>query len=464
MPKPLCNRVLILGLDCAVPELVFERWRPNLPALDTLMQRGTWGPLQSCVPPITIPAWTCMLSGKSPGSLGCYGFRNRSDHSYEGLRFATARSITADRLWDILGRHNRRVIVQGVPQTYPPAPVNGIMVSGFLTPDTSCTYTFPPALAGEIKDTVGEYLIDVEDFRSDDKESILRQVYAITDQHFQLFSRFLQTRPWECAMYVEMGIDRMQHAFWSHMDPRHPRHCPGSPYADALFDYYRHVDRRIGELLHGIDDQTAVLVVSDHGARPMLGGFCINEWLQREGFLHLADRPDTSTPFRTSAVDWPRTRAWSEGGYYARVFLNVRGREPEGTIAPEDYERVRSQLYERLHTITRPDGSPLPVQVFRPEDIYPRVEGIAPDLIVYFDDLAWRAIGSVGMPGLHTCENDIGPDDANHARDGICIMAVPGHAPGGQRAGMRIIDIAPTVLALMGIPVPPDMEGTAIAP
>ena len=157
---------------------------------------------------------------------------------------------------------------------------------------------------------------------------------------------------------------------------------------------------------------------------------------------------------RDVGVDWSRTTAWGEGGYYGRVFLNVRGREPEGTVAPEDFERVRDELAERLAAIPGPDGEPLATRVYKPEEVYDEVNGIAPDLLVYFDDLAWRAVGTVGGDeGVHTFENDTGPDDANHAQDGLLIMAGPGVEP-GQAEGMSLLDVAPTVLELLGLEPP----------
>ncbi|MGN6378852.1 MAG: alkaline phosphatase family protein, partial [Gaiellales bacterium] len=133
---PTARRTMIVGLDCAPPEIVFDDMRSQLPVLSGLMDRGAWGPLRSCDPPITVPAWSCMMSSKDPGRLGVYGFRNRSDHSYDGLTFATNDKVREDRLWDILSAAGRRSVVLGVPQTFPPRPLNGDMVSCFLTPST----------------------------------------------------------------------------------------------------------------------------------------------------------------------------------------------------------------------------------------------------------------------------------------------------------------------------------------
>lgn len=460
------KRVLVLGLDCATPQLVFDRWSDRLPHLASLMQRGMYGLLRSCIPPTTVPAWSCMMSGKHPGTLGCYGFRNRSDYSYDGLSFATSKAIRDDRVWDILSRAQRKVILVGIPQTYPPKPVNGLMVTCFLTPDTSCRYTHPPELAREIQAAVGDYMLDVKNFRTEDKAALLEQIYAMTRQRFTLFKHFLRTKPWDFAMLVDMGIDRVHHGFWKYMDPEHPKHEQGSPYAQAVFNYYRFLDEQIGDVLKTVDDRTVILVVSDHGARTMQGGFCINEWLIRENYLAIADKPAGVVPLSKATIDWPRTRAWGEGGYSARLFMNVRGREPQGCIPRADYERVRTEIKRKLEATTDNRGTPLGTRVFRPEDVYAKINGIPPDLIVYFGDLAWRSIGSIGLNTLHTFENDLGPDDANHAEDGIFIMVDPEHrtAPRQHRSsGFSIVDIAPTILNLLGLPVPPDMEGGSIS-
>ena len=445
-------KVMLIGLDCAEPSLVLERWRAELPTLGGLMERGRYGRLTSVVPPITVPAWSCMTASRTPGDLGIYGFRNRADHSYDALFVANGDAVKAPRLWDYATRNGKPSIVLGVPGTYPPRPLNGVMVSCFLTPSTESRYTYPPLLAREVEQVVGEYLFDCTNFRTDDKDDLLEQVYEMTDRRFRLADHLLRTKPWALFAMVEMGTDRMHHAFWK-AEGRH---------ADAILDYHRHVDGLVAGLLEHADDDTAVLVVSDHGAKRLEGGVRINEWLRREGLLRLATEPAGRSSLAEAGVDWSATTAWGDGGYYGRVFLNVRGREPDGTVAPEDYERVRTELAERLAAIPGPDGEPLGTRVFRPEDVYDEVNGVAPDLLVYFGDLAWRSVGTVGGDeGIHTFENDTGPDDANHAQDGLLIMAGPGIEP-GPVDGMHLLDVAPTVLELLGIEVPGTMRGRSL--
>jgi predicted AlkP superfamily phosphohydrolase/phosphomutase len=456
------RKIMLIGLDCAEPSLVLERWRSELPTLGTLMERGASGRLTSVIPPITVPAWSCMMSSRTPGDLGVYGFRNRTDHSYGGLSIATSAAIREPRLWDLATRAGKPSIVLGVPGTYPPRPLNGVMVSCFLTPSLESQYTYPQTLRREIEAAVGEYVFDCKNFRTEDKDDLLRQVYAMTDTRFALAEHLLASKPWELFAMVEMGPDRMHHGFWKYMDPEHRKHEPGGPYENAILDYHRRVDALVASLLAHADENTVVLVVSDHGAKRMDGGIRVNEWLRREGLLALLDEPSEATPLSGVRVDWSRTTAWGEGGYYSRVFLNVKGREPEGTVEPERYEEVRRDLAARLAAIPDDQGKDIGTVVHLPEEVYPQVQGIAPDLIVHFGDLYWRSVGTVGGDdGIHTFENDTGPDDANHAQQGLFVVAGPGIAP-GTRLDAHLLDIAPTVLELMEVAPPASMRGRSL--
>lgn len=466
---PKKRRVLIVGLDCAEPSLVFDRWRAELPTLRRLMQTGAYGRLASCIPCITVPAWSCMTSGHDPGVLGVYGFRNRADTSYDAMTIANATHVQMPRLWDLLGQAGRQVIVVGVPQTYPVKPVNGYLISDFLTPSRQRQYTYPDELRTELDDLLSGrgYDFDVFNFRTENKEQLLKEIYDVTEKHFVVLKHLLRNKRWDFFMFVEMGVDRMHHAFWKYMDPMHPKHEPGSPYQDAIKAYYQYLDGQLGDLLDGLDDDTLILVVSDHGAQCMLGGICVNEWLRRAGYLVLKEEPmrqaGRPVPFEKVEVDWSKTMAWGSGGYYARISLNVQGREPQGVIPPARYEQVRDRLAADLQAIPDPQGRPLNTTCWRPEDIYRQVRRLPPDLIVYLGDLRWRAVGSFGFDNIYTFENDTGPDDANHAEDGLFIFYDPRRNLGGQvLSGLQLMDVAPTVLRLMDQPVPHDMQGRII--
>jgi predicted AlkP superfamily phosphohydrolase/phosphomutase len=336
------------------------------------------------------------------------------------------------------------------------------MVSCFLTPSTQQQYTFPPTLRREVEQVVGEYLFDCPEFRTADRDDLVKQIYTMTERRFDLADHLLRTKPWELFAMVEMGTDRMHHAFWKDMDAEHRKHEPGGAYETTIREYYRYVDERVGRLLEHADDETVVLVVSDHGAKRMDGGIRVNEWLRSEGWLATRSEPAQRCALADVGVDWSKTKAWGDGGYYGRVFLNVRGREPEGVIDPADYERVRDELAAALAAIPDEQGRPIGTRVFKPDVVYPRVEGVAPDLIVHFGDLYWRSVGTIGGDeGIHTFDNDTGPDDANHAQHGVLMMSGPG-IERQRRDDMHLLDVAPTVLDLLGVAVPAGMRGRSL--
>jgi predicted AlkP superfamily phosphohydrolase/phosphomutase len=454
-------KILVIGLDGAAPELLFGDER--LRHFRWLMEKGCYGRLESIIPPITVPAWMCMATSRDPGSLGVYGFRNRTDHSYNGLGIVNSKSIRDLTIWDQIAREGNRANIIGVPPAFPPRKVNGVCVGCFLTPDTTGdNYTHPPAIKDRIKNLVGEYPVDVKGFRTHRKDWLKDEIYAMSRKHFEVVRELMRNSEWDYLHFVEIGLDRLQHGFWKYHDPLHILHEPGNPYQEVIRDYYRYLDEEVGGLLELLDEETAVLVVSDHGAQRLDGGFCVNEWLAQQGLLVLDEYPREVTPFSKLSVNWEKTKVWSEGGYYARVFFNVKGREPDGAIDAADYEKFRDEIKEMFEATTDEEGRGLSTRVFKPDEIYRTVRNVAPDLIVHFGDLYWRSIGSVGHGRLHVQENDTGPDDCNHAQHGGFIFAAPGNYLFGEIGGARLIDVAPTLLEIGGYDTPDSMQGKSL--
>lgn len=453
-------KTLVIGLDCAAPEILFNT-KP-LSNIRGLMERGCWGRLESVIPPITVPAWMCMSTSQDPGSLGVYGFRNRVDHSYSGLGIVNSKSFKAPAIWDAMAQGGRRSIVIGVPPSYPPRQVCGINVGCFLTPDTKQNdYTYPTSAKAEIANLVGDYPVDVRGFRTENKDWLRDQIFDMTRKHFEVIRYFMTTQEWDYFQFVEIGLDRVHHGFWKFHDRQHRQYVPGNPYESVITDYYQYLDEEIGKTLELLDEDTMVLVVSDHGAQRLEGGFCVNEWLYREGLLVLKEHPSQHTPFSPAMVDWQRTSVWSEGGYYARVFFNVAGREPNGIIPQSKYEDFLQEMKARFEALPDDRGEPMGTLVFRPREIYHDVRNVAPDLIVHFGALYWRSIGGLGYDSLYIQENDTGPDDCNHAQFGAFILNAPNLGARGEVQGMRLLDIAPTLLGLGGHAIPASMQGRA---
>jgi predicted AlkP superfamily phosphohydrolase/phosphomutase len=234
-------KTLVIGLDCAAPEIVLQD--PRLRNIRGLMDRGCYGRLESVIPPITVPAWMCMATSQDPGSLGVYGFRNRTDYSYSGLGIVNSTSIRTPAIWDYLGAEGRRVVVVGVPPGYPPRQVNGVSISCFLTPDTTQNeFTYPAALKADLQNLVGDYPVDAKGFRTDDKGWLKDEIYEMTRKHFEVIRHLMTTTEWDYMQFVEIGLDRIHHGFWKFHDPAHRQHVPGNPFQSAITDYYLYLD------------------------------------------------------------------------------------------------------------------------------------------------------------------------------------------------------------------------------
>ena len=454
-------KICVLGLDCAASEVIFGDER--LVNIRRLMDLGVYGRLESVVPPITVPAWMCLSTSQDPGSLGVYGFRNRVDHSYEKLGFANSASIKALAIWDQLAREGKKSIIIGVPPNYPPRKVNGISIGCFLTPDTTKDeFTYPTNVKQTINELVGNYPVDVKNFRTDRKDWLRDEIFAMSRKQWQVVHWLLKEQEWDYFHFVDIGLDRVHHGFWNYFDNKHVQYEPGNPYENVIPDYYLWLDEQIGKVLELLDQDTVLLVVSDHGAQRLDGGFAVNQWLIDEGLLVLDEPPQGLTEFNKLKVNWSKTRVWSEGGYYARVFFNVQGREPQGVIPAAEYEAFRDEMKQKFEGLRDDKGNPLNSLVFKPTELYRNVRNVAPDLIVHFGRLFWRSIGTVGHPALHVQENDTGPDACNHAQFGMFLLFSPNCPLSGEYEGARLLDIAPTLLDLAGYEIPESMQGRSL--
>jgi predicted AlkP superfamily phosphohydrolase/phosphomutase len=444
------KRLVVIGLDCAEPTLVFDRLKTTLPHLSGLMEKGEYGTLQSTQPPITIPAWLSMFSGRDPGQLGVYGFRNRSGWDYGELQTFSSRDCQVPMLWDRLSEEGLVSYLLGVPGTYPPRPIRGRMVSGFLAPNNQSHYVWPGSYKQKLEELAQTYRLDATEFRTQNKSQLLAQLHEMTQKRFRVARAWAQEPNWDLMIMVEMGPDRIHHGFWRTFDPTHRAYQPGHEFSQAIPDYYTFLDQQIGRLLALLDDRTAVLVVSDHGAQAMQGAFRINQWLLQQGDLVLKTTPQTPVPLEAGRVDWSKTKAWAAGGYFARIFINAKDREPQGQVRVDQLDDYLKSMESRLASIVDPAGNALNTRVFRPARLYRQQLGYPPDLMVYIGDLAWRAVAQVGCDSLYAFENDTGPDDANHAEQGLFIHWDP-RLPAAGKKSRSIYEIAPLILKYFGM-------------
>ena len=455
------KRVVVIGLDCATPKTLFEDFIDVCPNIKKLMNHGVFGKLRSSDPPITVPAWMVMSTGRTAGDLGVYGFIHRKEKSYTDFWVVNSLNIEKPKIWDIIGEKGFKSIIVGVPPTFPAQAINGNLITGFITPDSLSHFTYPLKLKEEIFNVVEDYEFDVK-FRTNHKEQLLVSLYKLTKKHFEVVKHLIKNKPWDYCQFVIIGLDRFHHAFWKYYDKSHHKYEPGNIYESAIENFYKFLDKQIGELLELLGENDIVIIASDHGAKAMKGCLCVNMALEKLGLLKFKETPAPKTRLDEVEIDWAKTYAWGWGGYYARIFLNVKGREENGIIEPKEYENWRDKLIKLLKEIPDDKGNLMNTKIYKPEELYNKVYGDAPDLMVYFDDLNWRSAGTVGYDSMYLDENDTGPDDAVHDYFGVFIISQLNKKIGKRLEPKNILDIAPTILNIYGIQIPEDLEGKII--
>ena len=505
------QRVLIAALDGVGLDLL-RPWLEDgvLPNLRQLMERGVHGHLATVMPPVTAPAWTSFMTGKNPGKHGVYEFLLRESNSFDEI---PVNSLRRDglTLWDLLGRAGHRAIVVNVPVTYPPQPVNGVLISGFLTPRQRRDFTYPPGLLDEIEHAVGPYRLHLNvPYQPGKVDVFLDELLDVLDYKSRVLNYLMGRYDWDFMMFHVLGTDRLQHELGHVLDPDHPAHNKqeAGQYRKRIVAYFRRVDEELGRLVEAAGPQTTVLVMSDHGSGSIYKFMSFNVWLLRQGFLRLKRDPVTLvqrliyelgiTPevgYQIAArlgwggtrlsvdldersrllnligrvflsfknVDWTRTLAYSKGNY-GQIFINLKGREPFGVVEPGDErEQVCQEIIGRLREIRDPStGEVIIGQVFRGEELYQgKYVSQAPDILFLPRDMHYKALGTLAFMSNRFLRDSYGLS-GDHRMNGLFICAGPSINQGQIVEGARIIDVAPTLLYLMGEKVPGDMDGQVL--
>jgi predicted AlkP superfamily phosphohydrolase/phosphomutase len=515
------DKVLIIGLDGATFDLI-KPWvqEGKLPNLGKLMERGVHGALKSTIPPMSPPAWTSFMTGKNPGKHGVFDFTARRPFSYE-IEFVNARWRKAKTIWKTMSEAGKRVCVLGVPMTYPPEQVNGIMISGIDTPATGgladATAFYPPELHHELAERLGGYLIspNLKAFRQDQCESMVEAALRTVERKMDTALHLFTKEPWDCFMITIGETDGITHRLWKYHDKNSPlsdEHSSQYRGPDPILSIYQRVDQYIGTLCSMTSEDTTIIVMSDHGH----GGnaatvIFLNSWLEQHGLLRfktntngkifpslvdaakqvgikvvpsslkkmifrktqLANKIESSVRF--ARIDWGHSQAYSEETpYYPSIWVNLRGREPDGIVRPgREYEEIRDEIIDALGKWSDPEsGQRLVRQVHKREAVYsgPCVQEL-PDLIIEWnldqgysylfkqspsDKRRRTAIRRLARPELKFAKS------GDHRDEGICIVTGRHILPPSEIQGAQVIDLAPTILHLLGVPVPQDMDGEVL--
>ncbi|MBI5030579.1 MAG: alkaline phosphatase family protein [Chloroflexi bacterium] len=516
------KRIMIIGLDGATWD-VLDRWIKDgtLPNLARLRGEGSWGVLRSTIPPITAAAWSTFMTGKRPSKHGVFHFinlfggngdakgkgnENGNENENGNGELVSARSLKASALWDILGHHERKVLLINIPLTYPPRPVNGAMVTGLLTPRNAQVFTYPAELSNEIK-AMTDYKIDLDRFVDKtpfvdeiDGEIVVPSLTLVDEFRDMLEKRarvtfsLMNSQPWDFFMIVFIGTDRMGHYLWEYQSGKAGNSPEAQALSKAVREYYIRLDEICGELLKKAGDTVTTLLMSDHGMGPKhTKKVHVNNWLREHGWLYsiksngAMSNPDgllkrlglsrdrvgrivhklpgvgKSQLLKKAAtagniqIDYAGSKAYAIPifNHIFGIRLNVKG---------EERERLRSEITQQLATLIDPQtGCALVEHVYRGEDYYqgPYAENI-PDIIVMLNP-DYGASYRLGSYSSHVTELQFHSHRGNHRMEGI--FAARGAEIAQQPnplAGLDIEDIAPTVLHLMGLPVPTDMDGRVL--
>tara|TARA_Y100000310_G_scaffold344873_1_gene460166 strand:- start:8080 stop:9474 length:1395 start_codon:yes stop_codon:yes gene_type:complete len=458
----MAKRIFVLGLDAFDPKLCFEKFKAELPNLSKLMKNSSWGISNSSIPPLSCTAWISFAKGKTPGHSAIQGFTSRKDFAYTDFFVANSTIIEKERLWDILAEQGKKCIVMNVPVTFPPYDVNGIMVSSFLTPNADKEYCYPKEIKQEINEIANGYVIDVKGFKKKPKNVVLKELKGMEEKRFKVAKHFIENKDWEFFIFVTTGTDRIHHAFWADMDETHPDHKADTEFKDAILSYYKFIDEKIGEVASLLGEEDVLLIMSDHGAREMHGFVNVNEFFIKEGYMKMQEYPSEPTLFNETKVDWNNTKVFCTGNYIARIFVNLKGREPQGIVKKEDYEKFRDEIKEKLLTIRDEQGKKMNTKVFKREEVYKgKYVASQPDLIIYFDDLKWGANQMIGFNELFSHNADKGRNSANHYHKGMFLLHNAG-LEAGKRSEINLIDLMPTIIRLLDCEVPTAVEGKSL--
>ena len=517
-------KVVVIGLDAATWTLI-RPWMEegSMPNLAQLMRGGVSGTLQSVLPPITPPAWTSFMTGKQPGKHGIFNFVE-TEHGGYAMNYANATSRRSPTMWKLLNDAGFTVGTMNIPFTYPPEKLNGFQISGMDTPSESSPFIHPPELREELVRQLGKDIqLDLRFLGSmttdERRHQVLEEMEQMDEQWLKVALYLLENHPQDVMMFVFMSVDTVQHYFWQYMDKGHFLHDPAlaAKFGGAIRRVYERLDAAVGQIIAKLPAETAVFVVSDHGGGPVVDRtIFLNRYLAQLGLLHYKE--NATSGFRAFAqkgmragfslirgslssrqkvklaalfpemrrkselayssftvIDWSKTKAYCSEVLAAppSILINLKGVKPEGIVEPADYDALVNEIIAKIAELRDPrDGQPVIKKVWRRDELFhgPFAHETA-DLILdwWSEDSLFSTQPSfpedTNEPALVIREHK--PSDASewggtHRLHGIVVGRAPAFKNGAEIYDPKLIDLAPTILHLLGVPVPADMDGQVL--
>ncbi len=512
------RKVLILGLDGSTWDLLLPLAEEGVMSnLKSLLRKGSWGSLISVIPPVTATSWSSFCTGLNPGKHGVFEFLLRRKGISERLVSKSnpfgeipANSTLRDgkALWTFADEAGLRSIVIGVPLTYPPERINGIIIGDFLTPLGKRDFVEPPEILDQLEKLFGPYkLYHRQVYSRKTVGKVIDELHDVLEFNLKVASHLLRTQDWDLFFVHIWGTDRAQHELWHLLDRNHPHHDPmeAKVFAPRLKDFYSKLDQGIAMLLDQAKDATKI-IASDHGFGPIHRFFSMNVWLLENGYLNL--KRDLGTLFKLGIhragltpvlfyrmsmalgfakhrlaggfhsrqrmqmllnrfflslnnVDWKRTCAYSRGNY-GQIYINLKGREPFGTVDDVTYGDLRQDIKEKLLSIRDADGRQIFDRVYVREEIYqgPYVDEAA-DIVLLPRDMSDKALGTLDFTSNRFLFPVYG-NSGDHRLEGILLAIGEPFRSNYRFNQVSIMDVAPTVLHLLGIPIPTEIDGKVL--
>jgi predicted AlkP superfamily phosphohydrolase/phosphomutase len=495
----------------------------KLPNIAAVLQNGTHGELRSTLPPMTFTAWSSFMTGKNPAKHGIYDFTRQRPGSYdlEFVNGGQRKTPSFWKLLSDAGRKVVSISVPCTypPEKVDGVMLSGFDAAGLggSSAKLDARGMYPPEMYNELEQAVGGHPIGsfpVAEINAGDPEAAVKKILDVIGRKAATAKYLIQKYDWDCAMILFGESDGSGHHFWKYCDPHSPQFCYEPPsMRDSILRVYEELDRQLGELKKLLPEDTTLLMMSDHG----FGGVSTtalfpNCWLREQGFLQfrggfsrwvsrrldalklraVAKLPNGIQKFlsrfarkqlggieakvRYGIIDWAGTKAYfEENPYYPSLRINLKGRQPQGVVKPgAEYEQLRTKLIELLEDWRHPEtGERIVERAYRREEVYdgPCLDE-APDIVVHWsthEDYTYAFKVSSKSKKLAWLE-DIDPNhpenfafftgkSGSHRDNGIFLAEGPGIEAGKELIGTNIIDMAPTILHLLGVPAPEDMDG-----
>ncbi len=428
LKKQSKKRVFVLGLD-GVPCSLLKRFMAEgiMPELALIVKEGALLQMEASLPEVSSTSWVTFMTGVNPGRHGIYGFMDLRPKSYE-IYFPKFSDVKSETIWDILGRHKKSSVVLNIPSTYPARPLNGILTSGFVALDLEkATY---PKDAYEYLKGIG-YMMDVEaEKASQDLVGFKKDVDTALAKRGEAAKFFLKKQDWDLFISAVTETDRLHHFFYEAFD-NNAHHMHG-----YLMDFYHKIDKMAGDLYSQVrNDNTAFLIISDHGFTGIKKEVYVNSWLKEKGYLSfMNEKPAGIQDIR------PQSLAFALDP--SRIYINREGKYPKGCVSELEYDSVRDKLRNEFLGLAI-GGEKIIKNVFYKEEIYKgSCFGQAPDIVLLSYE-GFDLKGALRMNGIF----GKGIFSGAHTRSNATFFINKGI----EANNINIVDIAPTILTFMGL-------------